>query len=93
MSILNKLAEIAENEQKVYEAGKTEGYNNGYIVGNYEGYNQGKSEGYTEGYEEGYNLGKAEGGDSETLTKLIDGSITELYIPTGTTKIRDYCFT
>ena len=92
MSILSKLAEIAENEEKVYDAGKTEGYNNGYIIGNYEGYNQGKSEGYTEGYEEGYNLGKAEGGDSETLSKLIDGNLTELYIPTGTTTIRDHAF-
>jgi hypothetical protein len=45
MSIAEKLTQIAENEPKIYEAGKAEGIE------------QGKAEGIEEGYQEGYNDG------------------------------------
>ena len=74
MSIAEKLIKIAENEQKVYEAGKTEGYE----AGKTKDYEAGKTEGYEAGKTEGYE-------EAEAVTMaLIDRSITELVIPVGT---------
>lgn len=58
MAISNKLTTIAENVQKVYEAGKSDGYSDGFETGSEEGYNKGKTDGYAEGQENGYNEGK-----------------------------------
>lgn len=64
MSIADKLITIAENQQRVYDAGYAagssggddyrEGYNNGYM----EGYNQGVSDGYDQGHFEGSHEGR-----------------------------------
>ena len=67
MNIAEKLVKIAENEPKIYEVGKTEGYNNGYT----EGYEIGKSEGgdtdaaYEQGKAEGIEQGYTEGKQAE----------------------------
>ena len=61
MNISEKLLQIAENEQKVYDAG--------------------------------YEIGKAEGREnSDILSSFVDGSITKIVIPKGTTIIREYMF-
>ena len=61
MSIAEKLQTIAENEQRVYDAGASKGYNNGKADGITEGYDQGHTEGYNEGYGKGSYDGRAEG--------------------------------
>lgn len=61
MSIADKLVTIAENQQRVYGAGKEQGYQNGYDngmsegwqVGHTVGYDSGKADGITEGIEQG----------------------------------------
>lgn len=45
MSIADKLITIAENEQRVFDSGRTKGYMDG------------NSEGYSKGYQEGYDKG------------------------------------
>lgn len=48
---------------------------------------------YDKGYSDGYYIGKADGGgNSDTLSNLIDGSIAEIVIPTGTEVIKPYTF-
>ena len=47
MSIAEKLTTIAENEQKVYNAGRNRGYSDGYTYGMDSGYGQGFDEGKT----------------------------------------------
>ena len=77
MNIADKLTTIAENEQKVYDAGykvgetegeqkgylsgKEEGYNEGYNAGEKDGYNVGHSQGSIDGYNKGYTEGKEDG--------------------------------
>lgn len=77
MDIAEKLATIAENEPKVYEAGfqagrlaggggmteedVKEAYDNGYADGKEEGIAEGK----VEGYNEGYDVGTADGKQAE----------------------------
>lgn len=46
MGIAEKLTQIAENEQKVFDAGKAEGYEYGYEDGTSDGYNEGKQAEY-----------------------------------------------
>jgi len=53
MSIADKLGTIADNQQKVYDAGKDAGYDEGYSLGNKDGYTQGQNSGYSTGYEAG----------------------------------------
>lgn len=48
---LNKLVAIAENEQKIYEAGKTDGYNEGYDIGIIEGIAEGRTAEHEEFWE------------------------------------------
>lgn len=57
MTPSEKLQKIAENEQKVFTAGKNVGYSEGYS----EGYNVGYDEGSTQGFDEGHAQGSAEG--------------------------------
>lgn len=52
---------VAENEQKVYDAGYDKGYDKGYD----EGLGQGDMNGYQEGYNEGYVIGKEDGKQAE----------------------------
>ena len=52
MSIADKLTTVAENQQKVYDAGHTKGYG--------EGYSNGHTSGRNEGFVEGYALGEHE---------------------------------
>lgn len=76
MSIADKLTQIADNQQRVYDAGyengHAEGYETGYsnglgnAGGTYEnGYNEGYAKGHSDGYDEGnangYNTGKTDG--------------------------------
>lgn len=53
MSIADKLITIAENQEKIYNAGAStsNGYNDGYD----KGYSEGESKGYTEGFTDGKN--------------------------------------
>lgn len=57
MKIAEKFQTIAENESKVYEAGKTDGYDQGHSDGHAEGY----SDGYAKGESDGFESGKTEG--------------------------------
>ena len=65
MSIAEKLQTIAENEQRVYEAGeskgKADGITEGYINGKTDGYAEGKADGFNVGYESGKADGITEG--------------------------------
>ncbi len=45
-AIAKKLTQIAENEQRVYDAGKAEGYQKGYDEGNADGVEEGKKSEY-----------------------------------------------
>ena len=65
MSIAEKLTTIAENQQRVFDAGRNsggggydEGYSNGYESGYIEGYDSGFNEGYDSGYWSGYDEGQ-----------------------------------
>ena len=60
MSIAEKLITIAENEQMVYEAGHTKGFDVGYENGYGVGYEEGKAEGGNteEAYNDGYEAGQ-----------------------------------
>lgn len=62
MSVAEKLTTIAENQQRVYDAGKRVGFNegqtDGYAVGHAEGYNQGYTDGEDYGMANGVTLGK-----------------------------------
>lgn len=57
MNISDKLLNIAENVQKVYEAGQAKGgdYNTAYNEGYDKGYTEGETAGYGTGYSEGQN--------------------------------------
>ena len=61
MSISDKLTTIAENEQKVYNAGHNNGYQSGYEIGFREGESNGLAAGYNNGWAEGNTSGLAEG--------------------------------
>lgn len=67
--IAEKLQMIAENEPKIYEAGKAEGnktgYTSGYSKGKTDGYEEGKSEGIDIGYSDGLATGVQQGRDEE----------------------------
>lgn len=59
MSIAEKLVRIAENEQKVYEAGFTAGQAQGGGGSYDQGYTTGLADGYNNGYTEGFAKGEA----------------------------------
>ena len=61
MSISEKLITIAENQQKVFDAGRNSGGGGSYD----EGYNNGYSDGYDSGYYQGLDSGYSEGQQSE----------------------------
>ena len=73
MSIADKLTTIAQNEQKVFDAGHTVGYHAGKSVGYQEGnqigyetgFQEGRSEGYNEGVDIGRDIGMQEGKKAE----------------------------
>ena len=67
MSIAEKLQTIAENEQRVYEAGKAKGKADGIT----EGYINGKTDGYAEGKADGFNVGY-ESGKADGITEGIE---------------------
>ena len=63
MSISEKLATIAENQQRVFDAGRNSGggggdYDSGYNDGYSNGYDSGFNEGYDGGYFSGYDEGQ-----------------------------------
>lgn len=57
MTIAEKLTTVAENQQRVYDAGHgygyEEGHHAGYELGNVNGWMDGRAEGYAEGIEQG----------------------------------------
>jgi hypothetical protein len=61
MSIADKLVTIAENEQRVYEAGQNKGYEEGHSAGYNDGFTDGYRDGESDGFSDGYNIGKEEG--------------------------------
>ena len=62
MSIAEKLTTIAENQQRVFDAGR----NIGGGGGDYDsGYNEGYSNGYDSGFNEGHDIGYSEGENAE----------------------------
>ena len=73
--IAEKLALIAENEQKVYDKGKTDGTAEGY------------QSGYTEGYTAGYAEGEASGGGGSDfpVEEYLAKTATELTLTGATT--------
>lgn len=74
MSIAEKLTTIAENQQRVFDAGR----NSGGGGGDYDsGYNEGYSNGYDSGYSEGYDLGSSEGYDSGYFSGYDEGQAAE----------------
>ena len=77
--IAEKLALIAENEQKVYEKGKTDGTAEGY------------QSGYTEGYTAGYAEGEASGGGGSDfpVEEFFAKTVEELDL-TGITNLGAY---
>lgn len=68
MSVAEKLTQIAENEQKVYDAGYHKGKAEG--GGSYD-------EGYDAGYDAGYDKGKTEGGGGSYEQGVADGKQAE----------------
>ena len=61
-SVADKLITIAENQQKVFEAGKKSGGGGGgYDEGYQDGYNDGEIDGWNSGYESGYESGHVGG--------------------------------
>lgn len=58
MSIAEKLTTIAENQQRVFDAGRNSGGGGG-------GYDEGYSNGYDSGYSEGHDMGYSEGQTAE----------------------------
>ena len=77
--IAEKLALIAENEQKVYDKGKTDGTAEGY------------QSGYTEGYTAGYAEGEASGGGGSDFpaNDFFSKTATEITM-TGVTILGQY---
>lgn len=71
MTIAEKLTQIAENEQKVYDTGKTEGHT--------EGYTEGEGIGYSNGYDVGVADGKQAEYDAFWNLKQPYGSIAQSY--------------
>ena len=69
MSISEKLVTIAENQQRVFDAGRNSGGGGSYDDGWNEGYNEGYDSGYGDGYDSGYydgqDIGYGEGQQSE----------------------------
>lgn len=74
MSIAEKLTTIAENQQRVFDAGRNSGggggdydsgYNDGYFSGYDSGFNEGYDSGYWGGYDEGHSMGYDEGQTAE----------------------------
>lgn len=61
MTISEKLQKIAENEPRVFAAGKNMGYSEGFNVGYDEGHTQGFDEGQAQGSAEGWQQGLDEG--------------------------------
>lgn len=76
--IAEKLALIAENEQKVYAKGKTDGTAEGY------------QRGYTEGYTAGYAEGEASGGDATQFDRYFSGEDVELTV--NSDRVKEYAF-
>lgn len=74
MSIAEKLVTIAENEQRVYNKGLTDGQLNGW----HDGYDDGKKEGYSEGYELGSQHGFTDGYRQGWDDAVTEGTITIL---------------
>lgn len=74
MNISEKLTEIAENQQGVYDAGLEAGRAEG-------GYNEGLAAGIEQGYEQGKQEAEA------VISSLIDRSVTKIVIPDGVTKV------
>ena len=65
MSIAEQLTTIAENQQRVFDAGRNSGGGGGdYDSGYNDGYSSGYDSGYWEGYDEGYVSGSSESYDS-----------------------------
>lgn len=90
MNLSEKLQAVAENERKVYEAGKSVGYDDGYAKGYDKGSYDGNNEGYEVGYSEGY--ADSESKNVATINGLISRSLTNVVIPKGCSKIASYAF-
>ena len=80
MSIAEKLQIIAENEQKVYNVGKTKGYAEGYSDGDFNGYQSGYENGLREGTWKGIEQGKQDGKtelltDSKYMNANVSGTV------------------
>lgn len=78
MSIADKLTTIAENEQRVYNAGYESGYSDGgsggsYDVGWSEGYSRGYADGEIEGWDSGYSSGWDEGYSEGEVSGIEQG--------------------
>lgn len=76
--ISEMLVEIAENEQRVYDAGERKGYEEGYADGSKGGggggnYDEGYKVGYDRGHKEGYDEGFTEGEDAGYEDGKTDG--------------------
>lgn len=65
MSISEKLITIAENQKRVFDAGRNSGGGGGYDEGYSNGYYSGYSDGYDSGYYQGLDSGYSEGQQSE----------------------------
>lgn len=58
---IDKLYTIAENQPRVFDAGKEKGYREGFEIGEANGYVRGHEDGYAKGKLEGYADGEAKG--------------------------------
>ena len=65
MSISEKLVTIAENQQRVFDAGRNSGGGGDYDSGWSDGYSSGYGDGYDSGYYDGQDIGYGEGQQSE----------------------------
>lgn len=79
MSIAEKLTVVAENEQKVFDAGYNRGFPEGYKEGEEIGYTNGSDAGYIIGYEEGYQYGKEAGVNDSVRWDVIQDYGNRLY--------------
>lgn len=87
MSIEEKLTTIAENQQRVYNAGYESGYSDGGSGGSYdlgwsEGYTQGYAEGEENGWGSGYSIGLDEG--NEEGKQAQENAFWDTYQQNGT---------
>lgn len=69
MSIADKLIQIAENEQRVYDTA----HHKGYMAGGEEGFNSGYQQGHDAGMSEGWEVGQQVGYDSGKADGITEG--------------------